>query len=191
MRPANPAAPRPAAEPRPAPEARPAQHRILPPHRIPRPSRDPPPSNVDRNNRRRPLAQPRHGRPSALIRRSIRTIVSTIRHDRSAREFSTEVDGHRAHLDYTLDRAVMRITHTRVPDPIGNRGIAAELMRAALAAARTEGWTVDPVCSYARPISRSIPMKQPRGISTRCSMKRSTNRFRPAIRRRSAEALSP
>jgi predicted GNAT family acetyltransferase len=89
--------------------------------------------------------------------------VSTIRHDRSALEFSTEVNGHRAHLDYTLDRAVMRITHTRVPDPIGNRGIAAELMRAALAAARTEGWTVDPVCSYAKAYLAKHPDETAKG----------------------------
>jgi len=64
-------------------------------------------------------------------------------------------------------------------------------MRAALAAARTEGWTVDPVCSYAKAYLAKHPDETAKGISTRCSMKRSTNRFRPAIRRRSAEALSP
>ena len=32
---------------------------------------------------------------------------------------------------------------------MGGRGIAADLMRAALAAARTAGWTIVPACSYA------------------------------------------
>jgi predicted GNAT family acetyltransferase len=36
-----------------------------------------------------------------------------------------------------------------VPAPIGGRGIAAELTRAALETAEAAGWTVVPVCSYA------------------------------------------
>jgi predicted GNAT family acetyltransferase len=43
----------------------------------------------------------------------------------------------------------MTITHTRVPQPIGGRGIAAELMAAALGAAKEAGWSVVPKCSYA------------------------------------------
>ena len=75
------------------------------------------------------------------------TIIS---HDLSSRQFTTDVDGNRAHLDYTLDDGVMTITHTRVPPAIGGRGIAGELMAAALEAARAAGWTVKPACSYAK-----------------------------------------
>ena len=42
------------------------------------------------------------------------------------------MDGERAVLDYTIAGDVMTITHTGVPQAIGGRGIAAELMRAAL-----------------------------------------------------------
>jgi predicted GNAT family acetyltransferase len=73
----------------------------------------------------------------------------TVKHDEKARQFTTELDGHGAHLDYTLAGNVMTITHTRVPQAIGGRGVAAELMRAALGAARTAGWAVNPACSYA------------------------------------------
>ena len=73
----------------------------------------------------------------------------TISHDPSARQFNTEVDGSRAQLDYTLADGVMSITHTRVAPAVRGRGIAAELMRAALGAARTAGWSVNPQCSYA------------------------------------------
>ncbi len=75
--------------------------------------------------------------------------MSTISHDQNAKRFTTEVDGLGAELDYTLAGSVMSITHTRVPKAIGGRGIAAELMRAALRAAETAGWSVNPVCSYA------------------------------------------
>jgi len=83
--------------------------------------------------------------------------VNIINHDASAHTFSAEVEGHRAHLDYTVAGGVMTITHTRVPPAIQNRGVAAELMRAALAAARIEGWSVEPACSYAARYLRKYP----------------------------------
>jgi predicted GNAT family acetyltransferase len=44
---------------------------------------------------------------------------------------------------------VMTITHTLVPPAVRGRGIAAELMGAALREARAAGWSVNPACSYA------------------------------------------
>lgn len=72
-----------------------------------------------------------------------------VEHDRNAQAFTAEVDGHRAALDYTLADRVMTITHTGVPQAISGRGVAAELMRAALSAAKAAGWQVEPACSYA------------------------------------------
>ena len=72
-----------------------------------------------------------------------------ITHDAAANRFTTEVDGERAALDYTIAGDVMTITHTHVPRPIERRGIAGELMSAALRAARDRGWRVVPECSYA------------------------------------------
>ena len=83
--------------------------------------------------------------------------MSIINHDREAHRFTTEVDGHRAQLDYTLADRVMTITHTRVPPAIGGRGIAAELMEAALSAARGAGWSVNPACSYAESYLKKHP----------------------------------
>jgi len=75
--------------------------------------------------------------------------VSTINHDQNAMQFTTEVDGHHAELDYTVAGSVMTITHTRVPREIGGRGIAAELMRAALQVAAERSLSINPACSYA------------------------------------------
>jgi len=72
-----------------------------------------------------------------------------IRHDRDAHRFETRVDEVPCELDYALADGVMTITHTRVPKAVGGRGIAAALVRAALDAARAEGWRVVPACSYA------------------------------------------
>jgi uncharacterized protein len=75
--------------------------------------------------------------------------MSTISHDQKANQFTAEVDGHRAELDYTVADGVMTITHTRVPQAIGGRGIAAELMRDAVKVAGERGWSINPACSYA------------------------------------------
>ncbi|MEP6548193.1 MAG: GNAT family N-acetyltransferase [Gammaproteobacteria bacterium] len=81
-----------------------------------------------------------------------------INHDPIAHRFATTVDGHRAVLDYTLHEGVMSITHTSVPPAIEGRGIAAELMGAALTAAVDGGWSVNPICSYAVAYLRKHPI---------------------------------
>jgi predicted GNAT family acetyltransferase len=80
--------------------------------------------------------------------------MSTISHDQDAKRFTTEVDGQHAELDYTVADSVMTITHTRVPPQIGGRGIAAELMRAALQFAAERGLSINPACSYAAAFMR-------------------------------------
>jgi predicted GNAT family acetyltransferase len=84
-------------------------------------------------------------------------IMNTIEHDERAHRFTVQVDGVPAELDYTLSGNIMTITHTGVPPAIGGRGVAADLMRAALAAARTAGWQVNPACSYAAAYMRKHP----------------------------------
>jgi len=76
-------------------------------------------------------------------------VTGEVRHDADGREFQRELDGSRAVLQYELSGGVMSILHTRVPDAIGGRGIAAELTGAALRHARAAGWKVRPLCSYA------------------------------------------
>ena len=72
-----------------------------------------------------------------------------VRHDAARRRFETTVDGYDCEIDYRLSGEVMTITHTGVPAPVGNRGIAGELTRFALETARANGWQVVPACSYA------------------------------------------
>ena len=80
-----------------------------------------------------------------------------IHHDSAAREFTVEVDGYVGVLNYDLRGDTMTVTHTLVPEAIGGRGIAAELMRVALETARAEGWKVVPMCSYAVAYLRRHP----------------------------------
>jgi predicted GNAT family acetyltransferase len=80
-----------------------------------------------------------------------------IRHNVERRRFETVVDGQLARADYRVDNGVLWLVHTEVPPPIGGRGIAAELVRAALAHAREAGLKVQPACSYVRRYIRQHP----------------------------------
>lgn len=71
-----------------------------------------------------------------------------IAHNAAASRFETIVDGHLCVADYHLDDGVMTMTHTLVPPALEGRGIAAALVAAALAHARTAGLRVRPACSY-------------------------------------------
>jgi predicted GNAT family acetyltransferase len=73
----------------------------------------------------------------------------TVMHDAKAGRFHAHVDGQTCELDYALQDGVMSILHTVVPAAVGGRGIAAELVRAALAYAKAQAWKVIPRCSYA------------------------------------------
>ncbi len=70
-------------------------------------------------------------------------------HDPAQSRFQAVVDGVICVVDYRLQEGVMTITHTIVPSAVGGRGIAGQLVQAALDVARREGWRVATECSYA------------------------------------------
>ena len=80
-----------------------------------------------------------------------------IHHDADIHRFATTVDGAKAYLDYRRTGELMTITHTWVPAEIGGRGIAGQLVRAALEHARSAGLKVEPACSYAAEWIRRHP----------------------------------
>ena len=51
-------------------------------------------------------------------------------------------------LTWTQHGTVRAAEHTLVPPEIGGRGVAGELVEALIADARTQGFRVDPQCSY-------------------------------------------
>lgn len=77
------------------------------------------------------------------------TAANEIRHDPVVSRFTTTVDGHEGFVEYVEGDGLMTITHTVVPPEIGGRGIAGQLVRAALEHARAAGLKVVPRCSYA------------------------------------------
>lgn len=70
-------------------------------------------------------------------------------HEHGQGRWTVALEGHLALLDYTIDDGVLTIRHTEVPKPLGGRGIAGELVRAALEYARAQGYRVRPACEYA------------------------------------------
>lgn len=73
---------------------------------------------------------------------------SAIHHDAARLRFSTVLDGHEAELVYRLRGGALVIDHTGVPAAIGGRGVAGDLVKAALDYARAQGLRVVPACSY-------------------------------------------
>jgi predicted GNAT family acetyltransferase len=73
-----------------------------------------------------------------------------IRHNAAAGRFEADVDGGVAHADYRMRGEVMGIVHTEVPVAAEGRGIAGQMVRAALDHARAHGLRVQPLCSYVR-----------------------------------------
>lgn len=80
-----------------------------------------------------------------------------INHDPASGRFSTQVDGHAAELLYRRQDRHLLIDHTGVPEAIGGRGVAGQLVKAALDYARAEGLRVVPLCSYSAEYVRRHP----------------------------------
>jgi predicted GNAT family acetyltransferase len=80
----------------------------------------------------------------------VRATDLEIHHDPASSCFECAVDGLRCVIDYRLIDNVMHIEHTEVPPALEGRGIAAALVRFALAHAREHGMKVHPLCSYVR-----------------------------------------
>lgn len=80
-----------------------------------------------------------------------------IEHDPGTGRFFTWVEGQEAELLYRLHSGRMVIEHTGVPEEIGGRGVAAELVKAALDHARAQGLRVVAACSYSEAYVRRHP----------------------------------
>lgn len=77
-------------------------------------------------------------------------MAAEVRHERDHRRFVATVGDDEAFVSYELRvDGVLVIEHTFTPLNLRGRGIAREVVRAALDYARSAGYRVDPVCWYA------------------------------------------
>ena len=72
----------------------------------------------------------------------------TVTHHAPTSRYEAVVDGHLSVCEYELSGDQMVFTHTLVPPELRGRGVAEQLVRAALADARAAGRSVVPACSY-------------------------------------------
>lgn len=82
------------------------------------------------------------------------------RHDHGGRgEYIARVPGSSAigRLTYLRRGAVLTADHTLVPPEIGGRGVAARLVEALVAGARSDGEKIVPQCSYVAGAFRRHP----------------------------------
>jgi predicted GNAT family acetyltransferase len=78
-------------------------------------------------------------------------------HSPERSRFEATVEGQPCVAQYRIYGKVMMLTHTGVPKALRGRGIAAELVRAALDHARARGLKVRPDCSYAEAYMQRHP----------------------------------
>ena len=80
-----------------------------------------------------------------------------MQHSPQTSQFQTADDARHGVLQYRLQDGVMSINHTEVASELRGRGVAAALMQAALAHARTHALKVRPLCSYANAYMKHHP----------------------------------
>lgn len=73
---------------------------------------------------------------------------NTVIHNSSASRFELTIDGHTGVAEYVDQGSVWAMNHTYVPDELRGGGVAGQLVKTALEAARTAGVKVNPLCSY-------------------------------------------
>jgi predicted GNAT family acetyltransferase len=69
-------------------------------------------------------------------------------HNLAAQQFELHAGESLCVLQYRITDRKMIIYHTEVPQPFQSRGLAAQMTRAALDFARSEGLHVEPRCPY-------------------------------------------
>jgi len=83
-----------------------------------------------------------------------------VQHNSGASRFEALVEDQLCASSYRIYGKVMMLTHTGVPHALRGRGIAAQLVQAALDHARALGLKVRPDCSYAEAYIERHPETQ-------------------------------
>jgi predicted GNAT family acetyltransferase len=86
--------------------------------------------------------------------------VADVVHNAGASRFELRSQGQLCIAKYEVIDGVMWLTHTETPPALRGRGLAAQVVRAALDHARAHGLKVRPACSYVRTYLRRHPEAQ-------------------------------
>ena len=80
-----------------------------------------------------------------------------VRHNEASQRFEAVINGLLCHADYRMQGEIMAMVHTEVPEALEGRGIAAQLVRAAIEYARSKGLKIAAYCTYVRSYVRRHP----------------------------------
>ncbi len=64
--------------------------------------------------------------------------------------FETEIDGHKAIVEYTVKPGILSLNHTEVPKALSGQGIASEMVEKVLLEIELRGLKIIPVCPFVR-----------------------------------------
>ncbi len=84
-------------------------------------------------------------------------VMCEVRHNADEQRFEARVQGWLCRCDYRMHDGVMHLVHTEVPPLLEGRGIAAQLVKAALDHAQAQGLKIKPRCSYVSVYLRRHP----------------------------------
>lgn len=68
--------------------------------------------------------------------------------NRDDSQYEFHIDGVVAKVEYIREDSILKLTHTKVPDQLRGRGIAASLVEKILVDIKNRGLYVTPQCSY-------------------------------------------
>ena len=71
--------------------------------------------------------------------------------------FVVQAEGMEAELVYRVRGDRLFLLHTEVPEALGGRGIAGQLVRASIRRAEADHLTIVPWCPYAAPLAEGAP----------------------------------
>ncbi len=80
-----------------------------------------------------------------------------ITHRPESGRIEASVENQNCYIEYRQEGNVMHVLHTIVPSAVGGRGIAGELTEFAIELARSNGWKINPVCTYTQAYFKRHP----------------------------------
>ncbi len=72
----------------------------------------------------------------------------TVHNNLDAKEYQTEVDGHKARMEYIIANDKIYLTHTEVPKELGGKGIGSAMVKHVFAEIEEKKLQLVPLCPF-------------------------------------------
>lgn len=78
----------------------------------------------------------------------------TVKHDKDKQQFTLDIQGEEARVDYQLREGTMYLTYSEVPYHLRGKGYGKQLVEQTFEQLTKEGYRAKAVCSYIRAVAR-------------------------------------